>query len=108
MTWWQLYANVLAVAFPIVAVFGYLRSRRVSYLILLAQIGLFPTLAAIVFAINPGPQPQVTPLLALGFGVIVVDLIVIVWSLLRRRPALANPRHSHDVGWFNDRGQPSP
>ena len=105
MTWWQLYANVLAVAFPIVAVFGYLRSRRVSYLILLAQIGLFPTLAAIVFAINPGPQPQVTPLLALGFGVIVVDLIVIAWSLLRRRQLLANPISIAELDRFNDRAK---
>lgn len=104
MTWlWQVYALVIAVAFPVAAVIGYLRARRTAQLILLAQIGLFVEVGAVVYAISPGPTPSLTALISLALALVAIDIVFLAWTLIRRRQLLSRPITIGQLDRFNDR-----
>lgn len=106
MTWlWQVYALVIAVVFPVAAVIGYLRVRRVAQLVLLAQIGLFVEVGAVVYAISPGPAPSLTPLISLALALVAIDLAFMAWSLIRRRQLLSRTITIGQLDRLNDRAR---
>lgn len=107
MTAWQVGALVLAFVLPITGAIGYFRSRRVSVLILLAQIGLFFEVGAIIYVIEPGSEPSLTPLLLLAFGLIAVDFVVMLWSIVLRRRLLSKPISISQLDRVNDRARVS-
>ena len=76
MAWWQAYAILIAIVTPVAAAVGFYRSRKLGYLVFLAQAALFLEIGAIVFAINPGPQPSMSPLLWFAAGVVLIDIFV--------------------------------
>jgi hypothetical protein len=91
VAWWQVYALFLAVATPVGALVGMLRSRRWSHAVLLAQVCLVLEIGFIVYGLSPGPEPQLSLLLDLAIGLFVLDILAMGWALYRRQRLLRGP-----------------
>ena len=103
MAWWQAYAILIAIVTPVAAAVGFYRSRKLGYLVFLAQAALFLEIGAIVFAINPGPQPSMSPLLWFAAGVVLIDIFVMTWALAMRRRLLRGTITVAQLDRANDR-----
>jgi Polyketide cyclase / dehydrase and lipid transport len=87
----QVDAILLAIAIPVIAVLGILRSRRWSHAVLLAQLFLLLEVGAIAYAINPDPETRMTTLLWLAAALTIVDVFVLGRTIYMRRRMLAGP-----------------
>ena len=98
----QLEVGFFAGALAVVAVIGYLRSRRASYLVLMAQVLLVLEVGLVVYALNP--VLAFTPWLDIAGGAIAVALLLMLWSLYQRRKLLAAEITVRQLDRFNRRG----
>lgn len=84
MNVWQVYAAVLAVMAPVVAVARLARSRRWSTVVWLMQLLAFPEAAFASYALAPGDEPSfivLAPLVIAFFGAAIGSVI---WTIFER------------------------
>lgn len=100
----QLYALVIAIVTPIAALGGVYRTRKWSYAVLAGQVIVWLEIGAVLYVLDPSPVPSGTPLLAVAFMLLVVDVGVMAWTIYRRRQLLRSPVTLAQVDRANDRG----
>ncbi len=85
MNLWQLFAAVLAISLPVVAVIRLVRSPQWQVVVLVAQVIAIPEVAFLAYALDPGGVPELD-LVVVGAAVFYAGaLALVIWSRYERR-----------------------
>jgi len=108
VTLWQEDSIFLAALMAAIAVIGFVRSRRLGYFVLLLQVLALFEVGLVVYAIHPGPEPTLTPLVVLAGVLLVLGVVVAAWTLgVRRKLVSAGPITVAQLDALNGRSMAS-